>query len=72
MSNETIQRDFICTGCKETITISEDDALWKFNEMQKPCFVSECHGSAMKDCHPEFFQETCAMCEVQGEIDAGF
>ena len=66
------QRDFKCTGCDCLITISKEDAEWKQNELNKPCFVTECNGSLSKDCHPEFFLEQCASCEVQGEIDAGF
>lgn len=66
--SETIQRIFKCDGCGCEIELSQEDAEWKANEKLKPCFVTECHGSPQGECHPEFFNETCAMCECAGEI----
>lgn len=64
---EQIQTVFKCTGCGCQIILNHEDAEWKHNEMNKPCFVEECNGSLSKDCHPEFFNEVCANCECAGE-----
>jgi hypothetical protein len=67
---ETKRTEYHCEGCGEDMHLPYDDVQWKVQHLNMPCDCES--GKLAKDCHPEYFNEVCASCEVQGEIDAGF
>ncbi len=67
---ETKRNEYHCEGCGDDMHLPYDDVQWKVQHLNMPCDCES--GKLAKDCHPEYFNEVCASCEVQGEIDAGF
>jgi len=67
MEKIIIQTEFECENCGCKIILDNDEALWKHEHLNMPC---SCEETSLlgKDCHPEYFNEVCASCEVQGEV----
>ena len=55
-----------CKTCKCDLAYSEEQLAWEKKHLNMPCDCES--GKLAKDCHPEYFDAQCSMCECEGEI----
>ncbi len=56
----------LCATCKGDMCYTDQEFAWEKEHLNLPCDCDS--GKLAKDCHPEYFNAMCSMCECAGEV----